>query len=86
MGVCVCGGEAELFRGGSWAPRLQPCGLPACVGLQLCSRPRQLSVGAASGQKSLERPGLPAKALVQDVVMGRKKGEAEVGWAWCERR
>lgn len=43
----------------------------------------QLSVGAASGQKTPECSGLPAKALVQDVVMGRK-GKTEVGRAWCE--
>lgn len=45
----------------------------------------QLSVGATSGQKTPECSGLPAKALVQDVVMGRK-GKTEVGRAWCESR
>jgi hypothetical protein len=48
----------------------------------LCAQP---SVGAVSGQKTPECTGLPAKALVQDVVMGRK-GKEEVGRAWCEWR
>ena len=36
-------------------------------------------------QKTPGCSGLPAEALVQDVVMGRK-GKTEVGRAWCEPR